>query len=146
MRVRGKSPELRFIHDPSAVIYHRVPRDRQRVRYLLSRCSAEGRSKANLRAVSYGDSAHPLAREVSYLTQTVPSGVAFSVSQFLRGDSWALARAALLIVAVLNTILAYEITRIRNMLGKRKRELLAQRVLVDQRPGTRVSGSSRNRQ
>lgn len=84
IRVRNQSPELRFVHDPSAVIYHRVPRDRQRVRYLLSRCSAEGRSKAALRAVNNSSSSHPLlAHEISYLTHTIPRGIACSVWRVL---------------------------------------------------------------
>jgi glucosyl-dolichyl phosphate glucuronosyltransferase len=131
LRVRGQSPELRFVHDPSAVIYHRVPCDRQRIRYLLSRCSAEGHSKATLLAISYREGTHPLAREVSYLTRTVPSGIATSISQFLRGDGWALARAAVLIVAVLSTVFAYETARIRNVLSRRRPEFLTGQALVD---------------
>jgi GT2 family glycosyltransferase len=135
LRVRGQSPELRFVHDPSAVIYHRVPRDRQRIRYLLSRCSAEGHSKAILLAISYRDNAYPLAREASYLTRTVPSGIASGIAQFIRGDGWALARAIVLIFAVLCTISAYEITRIRNLFGRGRPELLTERVLVDRETG-----------
>jgi glucosyl-dolichyl phosphate glucuronosyltransferase len=135
LRVRGRSPELRFVHDPSAVIYHRVPRDRQRLRYLLSRCSAEGHSKALLLAISYGGSAHPLSREASYLTRTVPSAVASSIGQFLRGDGWALLRATVLIFAVLATIFTYETMRIRNVFGRSRPELLTERVLVGREPG-----------
>jgi len=116
LRVHSKSHGLRFVHEPRAVIHHRVPADRQKVSYLLSRCAGEGRSKAILRVIN-GGSNHPLAREASYLLHTVPSGIARNIRQFTRGDGWGVVRAILLAVAVLNTVLSYSATRIRCFLG-----------------------------
>jgi Glycosyl transferase family 2 len=116
LRVRLRS-RLRFVHEPSSIIYHRVPRSRQTVGYLLSRCVAEGRSKAILRAVT-GPGSHPLGREANYLTHTVPSGIASNIGQFLRGDKWGASRAALITAAVLSTTAAYQVTRIMYLLGR----------------------------
>jgi hypothetical protein len=117
LRVQSKSYGLRFIHEPRAVIHHRVPADRQKADYVLSRCASEGRSKAVLRVINRGSSNRPLAREASYLIHTVPSGIAANVRQSLRGDGWGLVRAVLLATAVSNTVLYYSATRIRGFLG-----------------------------
>jgi glucosyl-dolichyl phosphate glucuronosyltransferase len=114
VRVRNRSPELRFVHEPAAVIHHRVPLARQKVSYVLSRCFGEGRSKAILYAVVGSNGKRPLAREANYLARTVPSGIALHVAHFLRGDAWGLARAFILAIAVMNTLAAYEATRIHD--------------------------------
>jgi glucosyl-dolichyl phosphate glucuronosyltransferase len=116
LRVRNQSQGLRFVHDPAAVIHHRVPRTRQKVTYLLSRCLGEGRSKAVLRAVTGHGGNHPLSREARYVVRTVPRGIATNIGQFVCGDGSGLARAALLAAAVMSTAAAYEAARIRNFL------------------------------
>jgi glucosyl-dolichyl phosphate glucuronosyltransferase len=116
LRVRMRS-RLQFVHEPSSVIHHRVPRSRQTARYVLSRCAAEGRSKAILRAVT-GPGSRPLDREANYLTHTVPSGIAANIGRFLRGDKWGATRAGLILVAVFSTMAAYQATRIMYLLGR----------------------------
>lgn len=118
LRVQSRSQGLRFVHEPGAVIHHQVPVDRQKISYLLSRCASEGRSKAILRAIDGGRSNRPLAREASYLFRTVPSGMLSYICQFLRGDGWGLVRAILLTMAVINTLLSYEATRAKSILGR----------------------------
>jgi glucosyl-dolichyl phosphate glucuronosyltransferase len=117
LRVHSKSPELRFVHEPKAVIHHRVPAGRQKVSYVLKRCASEGRSKAILRILHGDSSNHPLAREARYLVRTVPYGIASNIKQFLRGDGWGLVRAALLGIAIIRTVLSYGVTRLRSLLG-----------------------------
>ena len=117
LRVQSKSHGLRFVHEPRAVIYHRVPAERQKVGYLLSRCASEGRSKAIMRAINGSSNNHPLAREANYLFRTVPKGITSNIRQFLRGDGWGLARVVFLAMAVINTVFFYEATRIRGFLG-----------------------------
>jgi GT2 family glycosyltransferase len=116
LRVRNRSPGLRFVHEPTAVIHHRVPLERQKVSYVLSRCLGEGRSKAILYGVVGNKGKRPLAREANYLARTVPSGIALDIAHFLRSDAWGLARALILAIAVMNTLAAYEATRIRDLL------------------------------
>jgi len=130
LRVRNRSPELRFVHEPAAVIHHRVPRQRQKVSYVLSRCLAEGRSKAILYAVTGSNGKRPLAREANYLARTVPSGIALNITRFLRGDVWGLARAFIIAVAVMNTLAAYETTRIHDVYVHQLRHSDSPRIVV----------------
>lgn len=145
LRVRRQSRGLRFVHEPAAVINHRVPRQRQRPAYVLARCIGEGRSKAILRAVAGGGSSYPLASEADYLRRTVPHGIVSNIRQFLGGDMWALLRAALLGIAVLSTVISYETTRIK--VARRHRQLRSgpRGVLADSGPGPRPSESDRSR-
>jgi hypothetical protein len=48
VRVTRENPGARFVHEPTAVIRHHVPRSRLRPRYVLGRCYAEGRSKGQV--------------------------------------------------------------------------------------------------
>ena len=145
LRVRNQSQGLRFVHDPAAVIYHRVPRARQKVTYLLSRCLGEGRSKAILRAVTGSGGSHPLSREARYVLRTVPSAMASNIVQLVGGDGWALARAVVLAAAVMNTVIAYEATRIRNFLRPQPLRPAPQRALAGSGPGPWAGHSGRIR-
>lgn len=140
LRVRGHSPNTRFVHDPAAVMYHRVPRSRQKVSYVLSRCVGEGRSKAILRTLT-GGTGHPLGSEAKYLMRTVPSGIAAHLGQFLRGDAWGLARAVLFAAAVMSTVSSYGVTRIRIILGRQKMQLTTQFIPADVIPADAESGT-----
>jgi glucosyl-dolichyl phosphate glucuronosyltransferase len=141
LRVRNRSPELRFVHEPAAIIHHRVPLERQKVSYVLSRCLGEGRSKAILYTVIGSNGKRPLAREANYLARTVPSGIALDIANLLRSDVWGLARAIILAVAVMNTIAAYETTRIRDLLARRLRRSDSPRVMVAYPQEIRVTSS-----
>lgn len=143
LRVRRLTPGLRFVHEPAAVIYHRVPRERQKVGYLLARGLGEGRSKAILRAAAGGGAGHPLASEANYLVRTVPAGIAAHLGRFVRGDGWGLVRAVLLAVVVLDTVAAYETARMR-ALARRRRPPPAPPVLAGLQPEGRLSRSGRS--
>jgi glycosyltransferase involved in cell wall biosynthesis len=144
LRVRKKARGLRFVHEPTSIIYHRVPRERQKVGYILSRCLWEGRSKAILLAVTGGGS-HPLGREASYLARTVPTGIVANARQLFRGDAWGAARAALLALAVLHTAVAYETRRIRDLSRRRTLCRGSEETLVDAFSGTIRAGRNGSR-
>lgn len=61
MRLKKLKPDVKIIYDPSAVVYHRVPKSRTMLRYALKRAFYEGYSKAIL-AKEY-----PLNVESGYL-------------------------------------------------------------------------------
>jgi glucosyl-dolichyl phosphate glucuronosyltransferase len=117
LRVHHKSSGLRFVHEPSSQIYHRVPKDRQKPAYVLKRCLGEGRSKAILFAL-IGGSAHPLGHEARYLTRVVPTGIAAGIRGIFRGDGSGLIRAALLTLAAGCAIATYARTRVMIALGR----------------------------
>lgn len=48
MRLKKILPNAKIIYDPSAVVYHRVPKSRTKLRYALKRAYYEGYSKAML--------------------------------------------------------------------------------------------------
>jgi len=52
LRALRKIPDSKIIHDPSVIVYHRVPRGRANLRYLMRRSFYEGYSKALI--VKYG--------------------------------------------------------------------------------------------
>jgi cellulose synthase/poly-beta-1,6-N-acetylglucosamine synthase-like glycosyltransferase len=83
IRARQQWPTSRFVYEPRALVRHSVPRSRARWSYFLLRCYGEGASKAHLaRLFGFADS---LSVERTYVTRTLPAGLARSVS-----DTWRL--------------------------------------------------------
>ena len=75
IRASQHDPDGIFLFHPGAVVRHRVPDGRARMRYFGSRCYAEGISKALVsKLVGAGDA---LASERNYLTRTLPAGIRF---------------------------------------------------------------------
>lgn len=60
MRLHQLVPDSKVIYDPSAVVYHQVPKSRESITYILNRSFWEGVSKAlvNSRYRSSGNLAH----------------------------------------------------------------------------------------
>lgn len=131
LRVRHKSSNLRFIHEPSSQINHRVPKDRQKAGYVIRRCLGEGRSKAILLAL-IGGGAHPLEHEAKYLTRVVPTGIGSGLRALFRGDGWGLVRASILTIAAGTTIASYANTRAMIALGRL--DLRSEASLIDVHP------------
>jgi glycosyltransferase involved in cell wall biosynthesis len=106
IRVRQADPGVRLLRDVRGPARHWVPAERQTVRYLLSRCWFEGRSKARLaRRVGAGDG---LSSERAYLLQVVLPGVLHGPARGVaRGDVAAAARSAVLAAGTLATALGY---------------------------------------
>lgn len=73
IRLAQRLPGVRIVHEPEAQVTQRIPAARERVGYFLSRCYAEGLSKAAV-ATSVGRDA-ALSTERSYLRSTLPVGV-----------------------------------------------------------------------
>jgi GT2 family glycosyltransferase len=73
IRAGQKFPESRFMYEPLARVYHRVPAERARFGYFRSRCYAEGISKA-LITVLIGRR-DGLSSEFAYTFKTLPKGI-----------------------------------------------------------------------
>jgi glucosyl-dolichyl phosphate glucuronosyltransferase len=69
IRLRNLSPNARIIYEPKAVVYHHVDESRGTLRYFLSRCYAEGCSKAQVTRLSGAGAA--LSSERTYVTNTI---------------------------------------------------------------------------
>ena len=73
VRTTFQHPGTHWVYQPAARVNHRVPGARQRVRYFLTRCFAEGLTKANVsRHVGAGSA---LASERTYLIRTLSAGL-----------------------------------------------------------------------
>ncbi len=84
--------------DDRAVIWHRVGRERTKLRYFLTRCYAEGISKA---AVSrHVGSADGLSAERKQAFATLPAGFARNLAAPLRGDLAGAGRAAAIVAGL----------------------------------------------
>jgi GT2 family glycosyltransferase len=72
------------VFEPAARVRHRVPAERATVRYFVSRCFAEGLSKALVtRSVGAGDG---LASERTYVLRALPRGIVRGFVDLVRGD------------------------------------------------------------
>ncbi|MCM3887278.1 glycosyltransferase family 2 protein [Frankia sp. R82] len=71
IRLRQALPSALVIHQPSAVVHHRVSPDRARPGYFWRRCYAEGLSKATITRTVGRESA--LSAERDYVRRTLPA-------------------------------------------------------------------------
>ena len=112
VRVLRSTSGLHFLHEPAAVILHRVPRARQRVSYILRRCRDEGRSKAIFRREAAGF-VGSLSSERSYLTKTVPTALRRDLLAAAKGDLAGLGRSAMLLGGIAATSFSFVVTATR---------------------------------
>jgi glucosyl-dolichyl phosphate glucuronosyltransferase len=105
IRIRQQRPDSVLFFDNRAIIWHRVPAVRARFSYFLSRCYAEGLSKAMVtRSVGVGDG---LSAERSYSSRTLPAGVARGLGAALRGDLGGLGRGGAIAAGLAATAAGY---------------------------------------
>ena len=110
IRVHQRWPGSEVLYDPAARVAHRVPADRGSLSYFLSRCRAEGRSKALLaRFVGASDG---LSDERAYTARTLPRGVARGIGDALQGDLGGLRRAGAIVLGLATTTLGYATGRL----------------------------------
>jgi len=109
IRLNQKSPGSVFLYDDRATIWHLVPPDRSRFSYFVSRCYAEGLSKALVTA-SVGTKSG-LSSERRYTTRTLPRGVARGLADLLQGDPSGLGRAGAIVSGLTATVAGYAVGR-----------------------------------
>jgi GT2 family glycosyltransferase len=98
IRIAQQRPGSAFLFDDRAVIHHHVPAERERIGYFYERCWAEGLSKAQVaRNVGARDG---LFTERTYVTRTLPAGVARAIGDAVRGETAGFQRAAAIIAGV----------------------------------------------
>ncbi len=105
IRLRQRSPRTVLLFDNRAVIWHRVPDARSRFSYFLTRCYAEGLSKALVTSnVGVGDG---LSAERSHAMRALPSGVRRGIADAARGDEAGLARAGAIVAGLAAAVAGY---------------------------------------
>ncbi len=105
IRLAQADPAVRVVRDTSSSVAHLVPTERQRLRYFLSRCFHEGRSKAVLSQLV--GTQRGLASERAYATRTLPLAVLRHTAAAGRGDLAGLARAATIVLGLGTTAFGY---------------------------------------
>jgi GT2 family glycosyltransferase len=98
-------PGALLVMEHRAVIWHNVPKTRCTFSYFLSRCYAEGLSKAQIVASVGGSDG--LATEYAYVTRKLPLAVARGVLDVFRGDPAGLGRATAIIAGLAVTATGY---------------------------------------
>ncbi len=111
IRVQQQHPGLRFIYEPRAWAFHRVPAARTTWSYFKSRCYAEGLSKAQVSQLVGAEDG--LASERSYTFQTLPRSVLKGVSDALwHRDGSGLLRSAAIVAGLAYTVAGYVVGRL----------------------------------
>ncbi len=101
IRIRRELPDSVLIYDPGATVHHHVPATRARLGYFVSRCHAEGVSKAEVaRRCGPGEG---LDSERAYTRRTLPAGVAAGLAASLRGDLAGATRAGTILLGLVVT-------------------------------------------
>jgi GT2 family glycosyltransferase len=106
IRLHRRWPSSKVMYRPQARVLHKVPANRGSLRYFVSRCYFEGRSKAVVAWLwGPGDA---LASERAYTARVLPRGVVRGVGDaVLRRDARGLGRAAAIVIGFSATALGY---------------------------------------
>ena len=128
IRAGRRWPQGQWLYQPGAKVSHRVPAARGRWRYFLSRCYAEGLSKAQI--TQFTGFQAGLSSEGRYVTRALPLGILRSLGQALaRGEGAGVLRAGAIVAG----------------LGFTAAGFIRGRIAVSLRPGTAASGRNQPR-
>jgi glucosyl-dolichyl phosphate glucuronosyltransferase len=105
IKIGQRLPGATLVIDDRAVIWHRVSDQRATLKYFLTRCYAEGISKAVV--TSRVGSADGLSAERRQAFATLPAGVARNLADSLRGDPAGFALAAAIVAGLAATAAGY---------------------------------------
>ena len=110
IRAHQRFPEMVVIHAADSVVEHLVPAGRTTLRYFLTRCWREGRSKAILVDIAGRDDS--LSAERNYVRSTLPKGVAKGLRRVTTSG-----RSAAIIGGAVTTAAGYVVTRMRILIS-----------------------------
>lgn len=117
IRLARVAPETLVLHRPGSTVDHLVPVSRQTMRYFLSRCYHEGRSKfavAQLEGARAG-----LSSERRYVRVVLPTAVAAGLHRTVtRRDPFALARSAVVVLGLAVTVSGFGAGAAADALGR----------------------------
>jgi glycosyltransferase involved in cell wall biosynthesis len=110
IKIGQRLPAVRLVIDDRAVIWHRVSADRTRFRYFVTRCYAEGLSKAAVS--SRVGAADGLAAERTQALATLPAGFVHGLAGLMRGDLAGLGRACAIFCGLATAAAGYAVGRL----------------------------------
>jgi hypothetical protein len=116
IRVRQRIAGAVMVLEPRARVRHHVPPERATPRYFLSRCYAEGLSKALV--TKHGGVADGLDSERRYASRTLPIGIALALRDaILRREPGGAVRAAAILAGLAVTTAGFIIGVVRGLKG-----------------------------
>jgi glycosyltransferase involved in cell wall biosynthesis len=119
IRAHQRFPDGFVIFEPAARVRHRVTPERARFAYFMSRCWAEGRSKAVVSALLGSDAA--LSSERSYLTRVLPAGIVRTLVTAVRTGHVAEAlRGGAIVAGAVATVAGYVTEAARQQVVRRR--------------------------
>ena len=122
IRANRRWPDRFFVIQPSARVHHTVRPERARWRYFLSRCYAEGLSKAQV--ASFEGMTSGLASERTHAIKALPRGVVRGVADtIVSGDPSGIVRGMVIVLGLCVTTAGF----LRGMLTERNVSRLADR-------------------
>jgi len=98
IRIGRRWPEMQWLYQPHATVFHRVNQEQATPGYLLRRSFEEGAGKAAL-AQAVG-SEQGLDSERRHLLTVIPRGIIGGLADLLRGKPAGLARAAMIVAGI----------------------------------------------
>lgn len=115
IRISQAIPEAKILSEPEAKIHHRVPADRTTWKYFLSRCRAEGNSKAYLTTQVGSDDG--LGAERAYTMSVLPRAFFRALGSMPRQPVGGIGRAVALVLGLGVTGGGFVETKIRRLGG-----------------------------
>jgi glycosyltransferase involved in cell wall biosynthesis len=100
-----------FLFEPKSVVNHHVPETRVAWKYFISRCSAEGVSKAWV--TERVGKAAALSQERQYAFRVLPRGITQGIKDAFSGDLYGLVRAGAILAGGSVTALSFTGARLR---------------------------------
>jgi len=114
LRAAARWPNVIFVHEPSAVILHRVPAARLRLSYVMGRAFDEGLMKARLMSTQQG----ALGPERAF-ARRIPRKVAREAGRAVRGDGGAASQVGGLVALTGGVLAGLAVGRVRTARARR---------------------------
>ncbi len=105
IRIHDRVDGAVALHEPAAVVHHKVGAERATASYFRRRCYAEGLSKAVISQLAKSD--ENLSSEWDYTLKTLPLGALRGLRDAIKGDSGGLGRAVAITGGLLITTAGY---------------------------------------
>jgi len=107
LRIANRIPEVTIMYEPNAIMYHKVPRQRARLKYVLRRAFDGGLSLGRIKGRQTPQSDVPLSTEGAYLRYLLTSALPERIRHSYRPQ--AIAQIGVILLAVAATGCGYSL-------------------------------------
>ena len=113
LRIKHSIPEALILYEHKAIIYHKVPLWRVRLKYLVLRSYNEGFYKSIIKKLSSSISRKPLSTERAYLRYLLLTAIPQRLRRFYK--PWALAEAGAIMISIAAAGMGYVTGRVKGV-------------------------------